>query len=647
MADETEKPEQPDTRDTAEQHLPPAKTGAKPEATPEGEEPEEEILYRPEKGERQLTVRAIVVGCLLGGLVSAMNIYFGLKTGWSIGGSLIAAILGFAFFAMIRPKIPFTRLEANITQTTGSGAGTMTSAAGLLSAIPALGLIAREREGIEPLGYLELTLWGLSVAFLGIFFAIPLRRQMILQEKLRFPTGTATAHTLMAMFAEGGDAMQKARTLLSFAVAAGVFTLSTYFVPQLQLVPIGDAGEALGITALAWAAAHTFTLYVSPLMYGAGILIGMRVAASLAAGAIVAWGLLGPWVESQGWVTGPFMDYRTGARGWILWPGVAIMVADALSSLALSWRTILRTFTGGKGKTEAGEEEDGAEEKGEQISTGVWALGMGGATLCTLGVAWWVFDIPPWMTLIAIALSSVLAMIATRSTGETDINPIGGMGKVTQLVFGALAPGNIVTNLMSAAVSSAGAAQSGDMMQDLKTGRMLGAYPKKQLVAQLCGVFAGILFAVPIYLLFDAAYEIGVDEEKMPAPAAHSWKAMAELLVEGFGALPTNAVYAIGAGLAFGALIPVLRAVFPKAKTYMPSGLAFGIAFIVPAFYSLAMFVGALAFLIWKRGNKSAAERLGFAVASGLIAGEGLMGIVNAVLTLLGVPTLTGGGGGH
>lgn len=611
------------------------------QASEEAAAGEDEILYRPAKGELQLTVRAVLAGCVLGGLIAAMNIYFGLKTGWSIGGSLIAAILGFAIFALLKPllKRPFTRLEANITQTAASGAGTMASAAGLLSAIPAMGLLADEREGIPHLGYLELTAWGASVAFLGVFFAIPLRRQMVVEEKLRFPTGTATAHTLMAMFAEGGDAIRKARALLFFALGAAIFTLGAYFVPEAQTIPIARIGEAWGVAALSWLGAQTFTIYVSPLMYGAGILIGLRVAVSLSLGAVLSWGLLAPWAVSNEWSTG------NGAK-WILWPGVAIMVAEALTSLALSWPTIARAFKRVKPVPGALEEDgEGADQKSEQISWSLWGLGTGVASLGTIAAAHFVFGIPFWQTMIAIVLSSVLAMIAVRSVGETDINPVGGMGKVTQLVFGGLAQGNIVTNLMSAAVSSAGASQSGDMMQDLKTGHLLGGAPKRQLVAQLSGVTAGILMAVPIYLLFDAAYSIGAERSPLPAPAAHSWKAMAEVLVDGFGSLPTNATWAIAAGLAFGVVVPVLRKRFLALRNVLPSGVAFGIAFIVPAFYSLSMLVGAVVFAIFKRKNKSTAEALGYAIASGLVAGEGLTGILNALLTLLEVPTLTGGGG--
>jgi len=599
---------------------------AEPAATAESES---ERLYTPQPGERQLTVRAVLAGCLLGGLVSAMNIYFGLQTGWSIGGSLIAAILGYSLFAAIRPKDAYGVLETNITQTAGSAAGSMTSAAGLLACIPALGMLGHDFT------WWELGLWALAIAYLGVFFAVPLRRQMVLVDKLRFPTGTATAETIMAMQASGKETLEKSRSLLLFGIIAAIFTLATYFVPPLNMPPIGEWGEAVNIGIFAAMGAWGFKLLLSPLMTGAGFLIGPRVATSLFLGAVASWGILGPWVQSQGWVDGAIMSYADGVRGWLLWPGVAIMVADAFTTLAMSWRTIVNTFT-------ARGDSDVIEDPAIAIPNLWWMGGLGVATTATVIVGFVIFDIPIHLTIIAVALSSVLAMIAVRSTGETDINPIGGMGKVTQLVYGGIAPGMVTTNLLAAGITGAGASQAGDMMQDLKTGHLLGAKPRAQFKAQLVGILAGVFFCVPIYMLFDSAYEIG--GEKLPAPAAHAWKAMAELLSQGLDALPQNAEGAVAIAFAFGVAMPLLRKVKAISR-FVPSGLAFGIAFIVPAYYAVAMFIGALILMAWRKVDFARAGRLEFSVASGLIAGEGLMGIVNAVLTVLEVPPLVGGGG--
>ncbi|MDP6934662.1 MAG: OPT/YSL family transporter, partial [Myxococcota bacterium] len=504
-----------------------------------------------------------------------MNVYMGLKIGWSFGGSLIAAILGFAAFKMMRTDLSV--LETNITQTAGSGAGTMASAAGLLACIPALSSLGYE------ISTPALFAWTFSVAYLGVFFAVPLRRQVVVIDKLRFPTGTATAQTILAMFAEAGEAVAKARALIWFGAGAGVFTVATYFVPELEMPPV----DALGVGLLTLAAAWSFKLYFGPMLFGAGLLIGPRVSFSMMGGAILAWAILGPLVQQAGWAPGAIMSYTDGPRGWILWPGVAIMVSEAMTALALNWRTFIRAFQS-SGSGEGSVDTAVAEE---QIPPAWWMTGLAIASLLTVTVTFVVFDIPPYLSILAIALSSVLAVVAVRSTGETDINPVGGMGKVSQLAYGAIAPGMVTTNLLAAGITGSGASQAGDMMQDLKTGYLLGASPRQQFKAQLIGIVSGILCCVPAYLLVTSAYEIGGDQ--LPAPAAKAWAAVAELLSEGLGSLPPNAAWAVLIGIGVGGIFPVLRK-YTKLGPWLPSGLAIGIAFIIPAFYSMVIALGAL-----------------------------------------------------
>ncbi|MCC7085798.1 MAG: OPT/YSL family transporter [Pirellulales bacterium] len=580
-----------------------------------------EIQYTPTIGEAQLTVRSVVAGCITGSIVACTNIYIGLKIGWSFGASIIAAVLSYALFAIIGRRLSV--LETNIAQTAGAAAGGMAGAAGLLNVIPAMQLLD------QPLDWATLSLWALSVSFLGVFFAVPLRRQFIEIDKLRFPTGTATAATILAMNSESGDAVAKARALIWSCIGAGAFTLAYYFVPQLENPPLE---RWLKSAALATAAAWGFKLYFGPSLLGAGFLMGPRVVLSLLLGAILSWGVFGPLARENGWAVGPIMDYKSGARGWILWPGVALMVCEALTALALSWRTFIRALR----FRSFGEASDDGDR--EQIPNSWWIGGLAAGSVVTIVISSTVFDIYWLHTLIAIALSAVLATVAARSLGETDINPTGGVGKVTQLVFGGLSPGQMITNLMSAGITNGGASQAGDMMQDLKTGYLLGASPRKQFGAQLIGVCAGLVLVIPVYRIFTSAYKLG--EDQIPAPAAQAWKAMAELLVEGLQALPPHATTALAIAAALCVVLPVLRKI-DRIKPYVPSGLAIGIAFIVPAFNSLVMFFGLVVWLIWKRLSPCSVEKYTFAVASGLIAGEGLIGIVNAGLTIANVPRLT------
>lgn len=576
--------------------------------------------YTPAPDEAQLTARAILAGCLIGSVVSCTNIYIGLKIGWTFGASIISAVLSFAVFAMLGKRLSV--LETNMSQTAGSAAGYMSSAAGLVAAIPAMNLLGYE------IAWPSLLMWSVSVAFLGVFFAVPLRRQIVEIEQLRFPTGSATAATILAMFSEADEALAKARVLVWAAVAAGLFKLATHFIPQMEMPPIH---EWLGIGALGVAAAWGFQVYLGPSLFGAGFLIGPRVVLSLVLGAVIGWAVLGPIVQQNGWAPGEVMSYADGPRGWLLWPGVALMVSEALGALALSWRTFLRALRFPM-------QLDTAEATGrDSIPNTWWVGGLVAGSILTVVISQLVFGIVWYLAIVAILLSAVLASVAVRSVGETDINPVGGMGKVTQLAFGGLAPGQMSTNLMAAAITAAGASQAGDMMQDLKTGHLLKASPRKQLIAQLCGVCAGVVFVVPVYYLFTSAYALGGSE--MPAPAAFAWKAMAEVLAEGFGALPPYATTAALVAACVGAAIPVIR-MNEKLRPYVPSGLAMGIAFIIQPYFSLVMFFGLVAWWVWRMVNPSAVERFNFAVASGLIAGEGLMGIVTAILTIAGVEAL-------
>ena len=577
--------------------------------------------YIPGPNERQLTARAVIAGCAIGSVVSCTNIYIGLKIGWTFGASIISAVLAFALFAALGRKLSV--LETNITQTTGSAAGAMASAAGLVSAIPAMNMLGYHFSGPA------LVLWALSVAYLGVFYAVPLRRQFVEIEKLRFPTGTATAETVLAMFSTAGDALKKARVLIFAGVGAAAYTLTAHFIPQLEHPPIH---EWLNIGIITLAAGWTFKLYLGPALFGSGFLIGPRVSVSLALGAVIAWGILGPYAQSTGLAAGKVMSYADGPRGWLLWPGVGLMVSEALMGLILTGPTMLRALRLPK---QLGDKRG----QKERIPNAWWIGGLAAGTILTCVIGNVVFDLPPYLTLLAVLLSALLATVATRSTGETDINPVGGVGKITQLVFGGIAPGQIATNLMGAAITGAGASQAADMMQDLKTGHLLGASPKKQLIAQLIGISAGVLLVVPVYSLITASYPIG--GERLPAPAAYAWKAMAELLTQGLSALPKGAAVTTSCAICAGVIISLLRRI-ERIKKWVPSGLAMGIAFIIPAYYSLVIFYGMVVHQIWQRKNPDAAIRYTFAIASGLVAGEGLMGIVNAGLTLLGIGPITG-----
>eukprot|EP00232_Nephroselmis_pyriformis_P020359 CAMPEP_0182877816 /NCGR_PEP_ID=MMETSP0034_2-20130328/14979_1 /TAXON_ID=156128 /ORGANISM="Nephroselmis pyriformis, Strain CCMP717" /LENGTH=546 /DNA_ID=CAMNT_0025010681 /DNA_START=385 /DNA_END=2021 /DNA_ORIENTATION=+ len=507
-----------------------------------------------------LTFRAVAIGCLVGMVTATMNVSFGLKAGWSQGGSILAAVVSIGVFSAMRPSLPFTAGEANICQTTASAAGMMTMAAGFAGPIPALQMLGYEYSTTL------LLLWAFSVCYLGVFFAAPLRQALVVKENLRFPTGTATYHTILSMFAEGGEATARSRLLFRSAVLAAAWTTLGYFLPFLEkpkLLPHIGLGA---LARLGWG------INLDLQLIGGGMLCGVHTGCSIFAGAVVAWGILAPAVHAAGWAPGPFQDYGTGGAGV---GAVARRGADGRGR-ALELRD-LRALEAPPPAQHAAAAEDPTANASDGDSDnpfdphafhddepdglrGIplsWSVGgLVASSACTASVLSSSFGLPPWQPLLAVVVAALLSYIAVRCTGETDINPVGGMGKVTQLIFAVIAPNQIVTNLMAAAVAGAAASQAGDLSQDFKAGRLLKTCPRKQFAAQLIGIPFGALAAVPVYRLFQAAYTFGGEEA--PAPAAQAWKAVAEVLSRGTGALPPMSGIAMGIALAVGAALPVL-----------------------------------------------------------------------------------------
>jgi OPT family oligopeptide transporter len=174
---------------------------------------------------------------------------------------------------------------------------------------------------------------------------------------------------------------------------------------------------------------------------------------------------------------------------------------------------------------------------------------------------------------------------------------VSGIGKITQIAFGLIAPGNVVSNLVAGAVAEAGAQQAGDMMQDLKTGHLLRASPRAQFYGQLIGSLCSILFTVGAYLLYTTSYQIPGPE--FPCPTAQVWLDMAQLVNGGKLATDVGPFCIVGALLA--ACIPVFRAVFPQYAPYTPSGIAFAIGFYVTPNWTIARFVGSASQFLWQR----------------------------------------------
>ncbi len=574
----------------------------------------------------QLTVRAVVMGSILGGVLSLTNLYIGLKSGWGFGVAITACILSYAiwtaFYRAGLVKTNMTILENNCMQSTASAAGYSTGTT-LISAFSAFILISGNPL---PLG---LTLvWVFFLAVLGVTMAIPMKRQMVNIEQLRFPSGTAAAETLKALHSHGAKGMRAAKAL---GIAGSAAALSQFLTDGLRLISsslepfqinslLGKVNTAIFGNAFV---GRTVMFNWDPIFLAAGALTGMRVSLSMVLSGTLCWAVFVPILQHRGVISGS--GFRELVQ-WTLWGGTACMVSASLLSFLFQWKTSLHAFRSlGKILKRGGQGGNPLDELEAPMS---WFLVGQVVSLAVLAyLAKRTFDMPYWVAGLALVLSFFLALVACRVTGETDTTPLSAVGQLTQMTVGGLHPGSATTTLMSANMVSSAAISSADLLTDLKSGYLLGANPRKQFLAQFSGIFIGTLISVLSFsLLVPSAKVLGSDQ--FPAPSAQSWRAVALTMSKGIAQLHPVKRWSIAVGAGVGIVMAVLPWLFPKKQKWLPSAAGAGLAWTFHWYYGLLFFLGALAAWLWKKRAQSQAEEFTYPVASGIIAGGSLMGVL-------------------
>jgi uncharacterized oligopeptide transporter (OPT) family protein len=304
-----------------------------------------------------------------------------------------------------------------------------------------------------------------------------------------------------------------------------------------------------------------------------------------------------------------------------------------LVQVALNWRTVIRAFVIFKK-----EERDAVHDAAEAVEVpNSWLIiGLIPITLGLIIVQYFAFHIAVWLGLLSVAFSFVVTLVACRATGETDTTPIGAMGKITQLLYAVLpgAKGLAAVNLMAAGTTAAAAGAAADLLTDLKSGYLLGANPRRQFLAQFYGVFFGVLAVVPAW------YLMVPDKKSLEAfnpPATNMWRAVADLLTQGINHLPHTALIAIVGGALVGSALPLLEALWPKARPWLPSAMGLGLAWVVPFQNALSFLIGGVILTVWQKWNRKNSDTYAVPIASGLVAGESLVAAFIAIAcTLVG-----------
>ncbi|KAK4455565.1 OPT oligopeptide transporter protein-domain-containing protein [Podospora aff. communis PSN243] len=649
------------------------------------------------------TPRGILVGLAVGLVICFSNMYFGLQTGWVSTMTMPASLMGFGIFRLLSQhlSLPFSPVENVLVQTVAGSMAIMPLGCGFVGVMPAMNYLLKEEEmGPVRLSLGKMVLWGLGLCYFGVVFAVPLRRQVVIRERLRFPSGFSTAVLIGVLHGEvrkGGDEgfaglvpregeevveeregegredggwKKNVRLLGVCFLVSGVFTFATYFVPVLRNIPVFGS-----VAASAW----LWTLNPSLAYVGQGIIMGPATTLHMLLGAVVGWGVLSPLAKYKGWAPAPVEDWEHGSKGWIVWVSLAIMLADSVVSLGyLALRSSARFLPqlgdavravlpesikgrfgqfGRPGYTSVSGEDDSSpwneeddDEKHEddapadqQISDRVVGVGLVLSIVFCIACIHICFGdlVPLYATVTAVFMALVLSIMGVRALGETDLNPVSGISKLAQLFFAFIIPqsnrSSVLINLVAGAVSEAGALQAGDLMQDLKTGHLLGAAPKAQFWGQVIGATVGAVVSAFIYKLYTAVYQVPGD--LFQVPTGYVWIFTARL-VTGEGLPPMAREWAIGSAALFSATT-VLR-IFGTDKrwqAYIPGGIAVAVGmYNVPSFTLARTIGGVLAW--WWRSIKGWQDTPLIVLASGFILGEGFLSIVNLIMQSIGVPHL-------
>ncbi|MFS4457754.1 OPT family oligopeptide transporter [Bdellovibrio sp. HCB2-146] len=585
----------------------------------------------------QLTIRSALTGMILGGILSLTNLYIGIKTGWTLGVGISSVILSYAFFkfmAKIKLGSHMTILENNAMQSIATSAGYMT--APMMASIPAYMMVTNE---VIPMWQ---TFWWIVVlAILGVLFAFPLKRRFINEEQMPFPEGYAAGVVLDSLHDEDGkDGMFKAKLLMGGAGLSALIEflradaiLEAMKLKFLALPHYWDdfiykfatpkiLGSPLKDLSIQWD--------TSIVMMGTGGLMSMKTAMSLLIGGALNYFLCAPILINAGVI--PEAKFKAIAM-WALWGGAAIMTTSSLYSFFSKPQVILETFKKSFAKRE---KKSHALDK---IELPMWIFAVGipifGALTVYLGHAW--FGIHYWLGLLAIPLVFVFTLIAVTSTGLTGITPGGALGKLTQITYGMVAPGNVTTNLMTAGITSEVSLNASNLLMDIKPAYMLGGKPRHQAVGHILGIFAGGLVAVPVfYSLFHNDISL-FTSDALPLPGASIWKGVAEVLTKGLSNLHVTAQIAAGVGAVLGIVIEILN---KKTKGRFPlSGVGLGLGFVLRFTDAWSMALGTLIFWLARKGFK---EKSSFGyrafvenqetMAAGVIAGGSIVGIILILL---------------
>lgn len=574
---------------------------------------------------REFTPRSVAVGLLVAAVVGASYPYVVLKFGIGPNIGVVSAFFGFLALGLFSKS--YNRWENNVVQTAGTSSGQLAFVCFLLAAFDILS--AEPDSGFSVhLTHFQTWAWLSLAGILGVFLAVPLRKHFIDEEKLPFPDGMAAAETMKMLDSKGVEARQSTMAMLGAMVTSGAL----FFVTTLQWI-----ADTIAVRVNQFSPVVGVGFALSLLNVGSGMIIGLRITASMLIGGILGWVLLPPWLLSHGYITAE--SRRTAILLYIMWPGIAALIAGGVTTLALRWRSLLASFRSLRA----------ADATSGDLPMGLVAVG---ALLSATGLVLAqraFFGTPVWHSIVAILLALPLGLVALRVLGETNWGPISTMANLTQAVFGFIAPGSLSASMVSSGVTSSVAAESEGIIQDYKAGAILGSTPRILTYMQLLAIPVGALALAYAYPMLRDTYGIVGDHAQLSSPASARWVGFAKIVTQqlsGAGPLSAEAAMRLAwmkSSFALGAVVGVILTLLeqkPEWRAFVPSPTGMGMGMLIPISAVAVMFLGALVDRGWERVKPAQHRQYSIAAASGFIAGEAIVAVIIPLLVTLGLMKL-------
>jgi uncharacterized oligopeptide transporter (OPT) family protein len=562
---------------------------------------------------RELTVRSVVCGLIVAAIMGASYPYIVLKLGFGPNVSVVSAFFGYLALGIAFKD--YNRWENNMVQTAGTAAAQTAFMCILLAAFDML--------AASPTANFHITLtplqafWWLSTGgLLGVLLAIPMRQHFVVDEQLPFPDGTAAGTTLIVLDAGDAGAKRAARVLAIGAIASALLMLMTDDARVLSWFPsVTVMGTAIVMTTgvgINW----------SLLSLGSGMIIGLRVDASMLLGATLSWVVAPYALLHYGIIKSGFT--KTDVLFWVMWPATGMLVAAGLAGLVIRWGVLKKTFTN---LSSASADSGTVPLKWVGIGVAIMSVAM-------IVVIKLIFGVAVWITALAIILSLPLMLVGLRVLGETNWGPISALANLMQGIFGVLVPGQMVVNMVASGTTGIIASDSEALMQDYRAGYMIGSTPKNMAIMQLIATPVGAAAVAWMYPLLRSTYGIVGNNAGLSSPTSRRWAGFAEILSQGTSALPHGAVTALVIGSILGVVLAVVES---RGIDWVPSPTAAGIGMLVPFAVVIVMFFGGVVERVWRRRSPASNEQYMVPLASGLIAGEAIVAVVIPLLVALGL----------